>query len=153
MKRREFITLLGGAAAAWPHVARAQQGERMRRIAILMPYSPTDTEVQARVRAFREELRKKGWAKGVNVQFDERWTTDNMDLIRAAAANLAELTPDAILAVGGRVIPVLMQATRTVPIVVLGGADPVERGWIKSLRGRRPSASRRGDPFPHPWTC
>jgi putative ABC transport system substrate-binding protein len=133
MKRREFITLLGGAAAAWPHVARAQQGERMRRIAILMPYSPTDTEVQARVRAFREELRKKGWAKGVNVQFDERWTTDNMDLIRAAAENLAELTPDAILAVGGRVIPVLMQATRTVPIVVLGGADPVERGWIKSL--------------------
>ncbi len=98
-----------------------------------MPYAPTEMEVQARVRAFREELRKKGWAKGVNVQFDERWTTDNMELIRAAAANLAELTPDAIMAVGGRVIPVLMEATRTVPIVVAGGADPVERGWIKSL--------------------
>jgi putative ABC transport system substrate-binding protein len=90
-------------------------------------------EAQARVRAFQEELRKKGWARGVNVQFDERWTTDNMDLIRAAAANLAELTPDAILATGGRVIPLLMQATHTVPIVVSGGADPVERGWIESL--------------------
>jgi len=132
MKRRAFITLLGGAAAAWPLAARAQQAERMRRIGILMPYAPTDMEVQARVRAFREELRKKGWATRVNVQFDERWTTDNMDLIRAAAANLAELAPDAILAVGGRVIPILMQATVTVPIVVVG-LDPVERGWIKSL--------------------
>ena len=90
MRRRAFITLLSGAAVAWPLAARAQTGERMRRIGILMPYAPTDMEVQARVRAFREELRKKGWAKGVNVQFDERWTTDNMDLIRAAAANLAE---------------------------------------------------------------
>ena len=133
MKRREFITLLGGAVVAWPLTARAQQPERMRRIGILMPYAPTDMEVQARVRAFREELRKKGWATRVNVQFDERWTTDNMDLIRAAAANLAELAPDAILAVGGRVIPILMQATVTVPIVVPGGPDPVERGWIKSL--------------------
>jgi putative ABC transport system substrate-binding protein len=133
MRRREFITLLGGAVAAWPLAAHSQQGERMRRIGILMPYPPTNIEVQARVRAFREELRKKGWARGVNVQFDERWTTDNMDLVRAAAANLAELTPDAILAVGGRVIPVLMQATRSVPIVVPGGANPVERGWIKSL--------------------
>jgi ABC-type uncharacterized transport system substrate-binding protein len=133
IERREFITLLGGAVVAWPLAARAQQPERMRRIGILMPYAPTDMEVQTRVRAFREELRKRGWATRVNVQFDERWTTDNMDLIRAAAANLAELTPDAILAVGGRVIPVLMQATDTVPIVVPGGADPVERGWVKSL--------------------
>jgi putative ABC transport system substrate-binding protein len=132
IERRKFLATLGGAAAAWPLAARAQTGERMRRIGILMPYAPTEMEQQARVRAFREELRKKGWAKGVNVQFDERWTTDNIDLIRAAAANLAELTPDAILALP-RVIPVLMEATRTVPIVVPGGADPVERGWIKSL--------------------
>jgi putative ABC transport system substrate-binding protein len=67
MRRRDFITLIGGAAA-WPLAARAQTGERMRRIGILMPYAPTDMEVQLRVRAFREELRKKGWAKGVNVQ-------------------------------------------------------------------------------------
>src|SRR5262245_39831985 len=133
VRRRKFIGVLVGAAASLPLVARAQLPERMRRIGILMPYAPTNMEVQARVRAFREELRKKGWARGVTVQFDERWTTDNMDLIRAAAANLVELTPDAILAVGGRVIPVLMEATRIIPIVVPGGADPVERGWIKSL--------------------
>jgi putative ABC transport system substrate-binding protein len=132
LKRRELIALIGGVAM-WPFATRAQQPEHMRRLGILMPFAPTDMEVQARVRAFREELRKKGWARGLNVQFDERWTTDNMDLVRAAAANLAELAPDAILAVGGRVIPVLMQATRTVPIIVPGGADPVERGWIKSL--------------------
>src|SRR4029450_7042443 len=99
MRRRHFITLIGGAVT-WPVAARAQQPERMRRIGILMPYAPTDMEVQARVRTFREEVRKKGWAPRVTVQFDERWTTDNMDLIRAAAANLAELAPDAILAVG-----------------------------------------------------
>jgi putative ABC transport system substrate-binding protein len=90
-------------------------------------------EMQARVRAFREELRKQGWELGVNVQFDERWTLDNMDLIHSAAANLVELKPDAILAVGGRVIPVLMQATSSVPIVVPGGSDPVGRGWAESL--------------------
>jgi ABC-type uncharacterized transport system substrate-binding protein len=133
--RRKFLALLGGAVASSfsrPLAVRAQPSERMRRIGVLMPFAPTDVEVQGRVRAFREELRRKGWARGVNVQFDERWTTDNMDLIRAAATNLAELTPDAILAVGGRVIPLLMQATHTVPIVVPGGAELVERGWIKS---------------------
>src|SRR5262249_14491888 len=101
VKRREFITLLSGAAA-WPLAARAQQTERMRRIGILMPFPPTNTEMQARVRAFREELRKRGWAASVNAQFDERWTSDNMDLIRSAAANLVELNPDVILAVGAR---------------------------------------------------
>jgi putative ABC transport system substrate-binding protein len=132
MRRREFITLLGGAAATWPVAARAQQ-MAMRRVGILMPYPPGDAEIQTRVRAFREELRKRGWASGVNLQFDERWTSDNMDLIRSAAANLVELKPDAILAIGGRVIPILMQLTRSVPIVVPGGTDPVRRGWAESL--------------------
>ena len=79
VRRRDFITLLGGAAA-WPLAARAQQGERMRRIGILMPYPPINAELQARVRAFREELRKRGWAARVNAQFDERWTGDNIGL-------------------------------------------------------------------------
>jgi hypothetical protein len=90
VKRRDFVRLLGGAAA-WPLAARAQQGGRVRRIGILMPLPPTNAEAQARVRAFREELRKRGWAAGVNAQFDERWTGDNMDLIRSAATNLVEL--------------------------------------------------------------
>src|SRR5436305_2761867 len=131
--RRALIALLGGAAAAWPRAASAQQGERLRRIGILMPYSPAEAEIQARVRAFREELRKRGWASGVNVQFDERWTTDNMDLIRSAAVNLVELKPDVIMAVGGRVIPVLMRATRSIPIIYPGGTDPVAEGYAESL--------------------
>jgi putative tryptophan/tyrosine transport system substrate-binding protein len=90
MRRREFITLLGGVVAAWPLVARAQQGGRVRRIGILMPLPPTNAEAQARVRAFREELRKRGWAAGVNAQFDERWTGDNMDLIRLNAGCLGQ---------------------------------------------------------------
>ena len=125
--------MLGGAAAAWPLAAHGQQGERFWRIGILMPFSPADVEMQARVRAFREELRKRGWASGVNVQFDERWTLDNMDLIRSAAANLVELKPDAILAIGGRVIPVLMNLTSSIPIVIPGGTDPVARGFVESL--------------------
>jgi putative tryptophan/tyrosine transport system substrate-binding protein len=133
MKRREFITLLGGATAAWPLAARSQQAERVRRIGILMPYPPTNVEMQARVRAFRKELRKRGWAAGVNAQLDERWTSDNMDLIRSAATNLVELNPDAILAVGGRVIPILMELTRSIPIVTPGGSDPVARGYAESL--------------------
>ena len=133
MRRREFLGVLGGAAAAWPLVARAQQGERVRRIGILMPFPPTNAEMQARVRVFREELRKSGWAAGVNVQFDERWTSDNMDLIRSAATNLVELNPDAIIAVGARVIPILMELTRSIPIVTPSGADPVAYGYAESL--------------------
>src|SRR3984893_5264256 len=98
-----------------------------------MPSPPTNTELQARVRAFREELRKRGWAIGINAQFDQRWTSDDMDLIRSAAMNLVELNSDAILAVGGRVIPILMELTRSIPIVNPGGSDPIARGYAESL--------------------
>jgi len=133
VNRREFIRLVGGAAVVWPMMARAQQADRMRRIGVLMPYPPGNAEMQAGVRAFREELRKHGWASGVNVQFDERWTGDNMDLIRSAATNLVELNSDTILATGGRVIPILMELTRSIPIVVSSGSDPVGRGYAESL--------------------
>ena len=132
MKRREFIAALGSAVALRPLAARAQ-GERMRRIGVLMPFPADSLEARARMRAFREELRKRGWAAGVNVQFDERWTGDNMDLIRSSAAQLVEANPDIILAVGGRVVPILMAQTRTIPIVIPGGTEPVARGYVKSL--------------------
>ena len=142
MRRRQFIKVLAGSAAAWPFAARAQQGERMRRVGILMPYSPSDKEYQDRVQAFKEELRNRGWTAGVNVQFDERWTMDSMDLIRAAARNLLELKPDVVVAVGGRVIPILMEMTSSIPIIVPGGTGPVERGWVKSLA--RPGGNLTG---------
>src|SRR6202521_2401910 len=123
MRRRDFITLIGGAAA-WPLAARAQPSDRLRRVGILMPYPPSNMEIQTRVQALKEELRNRGWTAGVNVQFDERWTTDNMDLIHAAAANLLELKPDVVVAIGGRVIPILMKMTSSIPIIVPGGISP-----------------------------
>ena len=97
MRRREFIGLLGGLAAI-PLAARAQQAGRVRRVGILMPFSPSDKEMQGRVQALKEELQNRGWTRGANIEFDERWTTDNMDLVRANAANLVELKPDVIVA-------------------------------------------------------
>jgi ABC-type uncharacterized transport system substrate-binding protein len=127
MRRRAFLGILGSAMASWPLVVHAQ-GERVRRIGIVMPFPPTNAEMQARVRAFRDELRKRGWAASVNVQFDERWTGDNMDFIRSAAANLVELKPDVILAVGGRVVPILMELTQSIPIVNPGGTRSLAKG-------------------------
>ena len=132
MRRRAFLGIMGTAVVSWPLVAHAQ-GERVRRIGIVMPFQPTNVEIQARVRAFRDELRKRGWAAGINVQFDERWTGDNMDLIRSAARNVVELNPDAIVAVGARVVPILMELTHSIPIVTPSGSDPVGRGYAESL--------------------
>jgi putative ABC transport system substrate-binding protein len=106
-KRREFISLIGGAAAAWPLAARAQHPGQVQRIGILMPFPKSDAEYQSYVRAFRQELTRLGWSEGGNVQFDERWSTSNMDLVRADAANLVGLNPNVIVIVGDRVIPVL----------------------------------------------
>jgi putative ABC transport system substrate-binding protein len=133
LKRREFITLLGGAAAAWPVVAQAQQKERVRRIGILMPFPKSDAAIQARVRVFRQELARLGWTEGGNVQFDERWSTDNMDVVRADAASLVELNPDVILISSDRVIPVVMKLTRSIPIVVVLTSDPIASGAAESL--------------------
>lgn len=131
MRRREFVGLVGGATA-WPLAARGQQSG-MRRVAILLAYPPTDLEWQTRVQALRDELAKLGWTRDRNVQFDVRWTTDNLDLIRANAANIVELKPDVIVTMGGRVIPIFIQMTRSIPIVIPGFTDPVAVGWIDSL--------------------
>src|SRR5262245_57110682 len=101
MHRREFITLLGGAAA-WPLAARAQPRDGVRRVGILMGYPPSNTVQQGRVRTFREALAQLGWSAGVNVLFEERWTTDDMELVRSHAASLVDSKPDLILSTGGR---------------------------------------------------
>jgi len=132
MNRREIIAALGGAAA-WPIAARAQQRERVRRVAIVMPYAKGDSEHEARVRAFKQELAKLGWTDGGNIRFDEHWTTDNMDIVRTHAADVVASNPDIIVTIGGRVVPVFMRLTRFIPVVLPYGSDPVGVGYAQSL--------------------
>jgi putative ABC transport system substrate-binding protein len=131
IRRREFITLLGGAAAH-PLVARAQQGERMRRIGVLMPTDADNPDSQARLAAFLQGLQQFGWAVGRNVRIDLRWAAGEVERNRQYAAELLALAPDVILAVGSGV-PALKQMTRTVPIVFTIVADPVGLGFVNSL--------------------
>ena len=132
MKRREFITLLGGAAA-WPLAVRAQQRERVRRIGVLMSLAADDPEGQARLTAFVQGLQELGWTDGRNVQIDYRWPAGDAERIRRYAAELAALAPDIILAGGGAVVPSLLQATRAIPIVFTQTPDPVGAGFVESL--------------------
>jgi len=133
MKRRAFITLICGAAAAWPLAARAQQTDRVRRIGVLMSTAADDAEGQARLRAFVQGLQELGWTVGRNVRIDIRWAAGDAERYRRYAAELVALAPDAILAGGGAVVPSLLQATRTVPIVFTQTPDPVGAGFVNSL--------------------
>ena len=133
MKRRAFITLLGGAVAGWPLAARAQQDERVRRVGVLMPAAESDPEYQVRMAAFQQALGQLGWTIGRNVRIDTRWATTNADRIRTSAAELVALAPDVILAFGESAMPALRQATRTVPTVFVQVADPVGAGFVDSL--------------------
>ena len=142
MKRRDFITLLGGAALSWPLAARAQQGERVRRIGILLPGAADDSEWQARVGAFQQALALLGWTIGRNARIDIRWATANAPEIRRHAAELVALAPDVILAYGASTVGPLLQTTRTVPIVFPVVADPVAAGFVDSLA--RPGGNATG---------
>ncbi len=133
MRRRKFIKLIGGAAAAWPVVARAQQSERVRRIGMLTNLSENDAEGQARIAAFRQGLQQLGWTDGRNVQIDVRWTEADAERTRRYAAELVALSPDLILAVGAATVASLQQLTRTVPIVFVVLPDPVGAGIVESL--------------------
>ncbi len=133
MRRREFITLLGGAAAPWPRAARAQQGERMRRVGLLIQFPESDPQGQARIAAFREELQKRGWRIGGNLQIDYRWAVSNDERARSAAAELLELTPDVISANSTVPLRAVQQATRTVPIVFTTIIEPIGQGFVASL--------------------
>lgn len=142
MRRREFITLVGGAAAAWPLATRAQQNERVRRIGVLLPANADDAVFQTRLGAFQQELALLGWTIGRNVRIDIRWASTNANEIRRHAAELAALTPDVILATGDSTMPPLLQATRTIPIVFPVVVDPVANGYAESLA--RPGGNATG---------
>jgi putative ABC transport system substrate-binding protein len=133
MKRRDFISLLGGAAVAWPLAARAQQRDRMRRIGVLTPFAADDPEAKARVEAFVQALQQLGWSVGRNLQIDIRWGAGDAERTRHYAAELVALAPDAILAAGGATVGPLLQATRSVPIVFTLTPDPVGAGFVDSL--------------------
>src|SRR6516225_4429578 len=117
MIRREFITLLGGAAAAWPLAARAQQATRTRRIGILTPFPAEDAQGQTRLTAFAQALQQSGWTVGQNVQLDYRWGDGKPATMRKYAAELVALAPEVILASSSAALAPLLEATRTVPIV------------------------------------
>jgi putative tryptophan/tyrosine transport system substrate-binding protein len=142
VRRRQFITLLGNAVAAWPLVARAQQGERMRRVGALLTLAADDPETTAGSAAFRQGLLQAGWAEGRNVQVEYRWSEGDVDRIRKYAAELVALAPDVIFALGTANVGWLLQATRTVPIVFAYTADPVGAGFVESLA--RPGGNATG---------
>jgi putative ABC transport system substrate-binding protein len=133
MKRREFITLLGGGAAAWPLTVRAQQGEKVRRIGNLMNLAANDPHAHARNAAFEQALQQLGWIIGRNVHIDLRWGEGDADRVRRHAAELVALRPDVILCSGGTTTAPLQQVTRSVPIVFVNATDPVGAGFVASL--------------------
>jgi putative tryptophan/tyrosine transport system substrate-binding protein len=143
MRRREFMALLGGAAAAWPVAVRAQQ-ERMRRVGALMSQGASDEVAQARYAAFLQGLQQSGWEVGRNLRVDTRWTggSGSANRMRESAAELAALAPDVILATGSAATGPLLQATRSVPIVFVHTPDPVGAGFVSSMS--RPGGNATG---------
>jgi ABC-type uncharacterized transport system substrate-binding protein len=141
MRRREFITLLGGAAA-WPLAARAQQGERLRRVGLLMPGAADDPEYALRNAAFLQGLGEFGWTVGRNVRIDYRWGAGDVERYRALAAELVALAPDVLVGLGYATVNALQKATRTVPIVFTNVIDPVGGSLVESLA--RPGGNATG---------
>jgi len=134
MRRGQFLTLLGGAVVAWPLGARAQQpGETTPRIGCLMFYDESDPAGQSRAMAFRQGLEKLGWRIGRNLVIDLHWGVGDAGWIRSATMELLRRSPDLILANGGQTVLPVQQATRSVPIIFIGGSDPVAEGYVQSL--------------------
>jgi putative tryptophan/tyrosine transport system substrate-binding protein len=145
VRRREFITLLGGAAAAWPITTRAQQPERMRRIAVLMNNAEDDPEGQARAAAFRQGLQALGWTEGKNLRLDWYWTAGDVGRIRGDVRQLLDRPPDIIVANGRATLSEAVQVVRSIPIVFVLVTDPVGQGFISSLA--RPGGNVTGFTF------
>jgi putative ABC transport system substrate-binding protein len=132
MQRRQFITLLGGAAT-WPLAARAQQGERARRVGVLMAFDERDARAKGWLSRFTQGLSELGWTEGRNLQMEVRWASDSVDRMRMFAKELVELRPDVILSFGTPVTAALQRETRTIPIVFAIVSDPVGEGFVESL--------------------
>jgi putative ABC transport system substrate-binding protein len=145
MRRREFITLLGGAAVAWPITARAQQSDQMRRIAVLMNNAEDDAEGQSRTAAFRQGLQAQGWTEGKNLRIDWYWTAGDVGRIRGDIMELAKRPPDIIVANGRVILSEALQVIRSIPIVFVLVTDPVGQGFISSLA--RPGGNVTGFTF------
>jgi ABC-type uncharacterized transport system substrate-binding protein len=133
MRRREFIGLVAGAAAAWPLAARAQQGARMRRIGVLMAVPEHDPEYQGYIGAFREGLQKLGWTEGRNIQIDYRWGADDIEAMQRVAKDLVALQPDLIFTQNTPTTAATLQQTRAIPILFANCADPVGSGFVATL--------------------
>jgi len=133
MRRREFITLVGGAAVSWPLMAHAQQPDRMRRIGVLMGFAENDSQAQAHIAAFRDGLQKLGWTEGGNIRIDTRWVAFDAELRQRFARELVALQPDLILSQGTPTTADLMLQTRTIPIIFATVTDPVGSGFVASL--------------------
>ena len=142
MRRRDFITLLGGAAAAWPLAARTQQSERLRRVGLLIGYRKDNQQVQGWLGAFNDALGHLGWTDGRNVTFDYRWVGDDATLIQQGAAELVAAQPDLILSSGSPLTATLLKLTRTIPVVFVNIVDPVGQGFVESLS--RPGGNATG---------
>jgi putative tryptophan/tyrosine transport system substrate-binding protein len=141
MRRREFMTLLGGAAAAWPLTARTQQGERLRRVGMLLGAQETDPETKRRIDALVRRLRELGWTKGRNIRFDYLFSTE-VERMRGHAAEIVELRPDVIVVNSNPLLAALRQVDRTIPTVFAQVADPVGSGFVESLA--RPGGNLTG---------
>jgi len=133
MRRREFIKLVGGAAATWPFPALAQQSERMRRVGVLMHTAADDADGQTRLAAFLQGLQETGWAVGRNIHIDIRWASANADRFRSHAVDLLALAPDVVFASTSQSVAAFQKATSTVPIVFAGATDPVAQGFVDSI--------------------
>ena len=142
MRRREFITLLGGAAAVWPIAARAQQSDRVRRVGVLMGYAENDPAAQAQVAAFGEELQRMGWTDGRNLQINYRYGSDDPQRIRALARELLQLAPDVIVSNANLVTAILKSEINNSPLVFVSVSDPIGSGFVNNLA--RPNGNITG---------
>jgi putative tryptophan/tyrosine transport system substrate-binding protein len=133
MRRREFVSLLGGGVAAWPLMARGQQRDRVRLIGLLSPFSENDPETKARLAAFKERLEQLGWTDGRNIKIEYRFSEGNIERTRTAAAELVALTPDVIVAYANPAVSALKPITSTIPIVFTQVSDPVGSGFVTDL--------------------